>query len=284
VSATFHHDGVDLAVARDGTPGGKPVLLLHGLSGISTTYDDVVRSLDQSLDIYRIDLRGHGRSSRAPGTYSVPFYAADVIAFIDNVIGRPTVLAGHSLSGVITHHVAATRPDLVSAALCEDPPLYFCDQALFDASMFAIVFPMLEKQMIDVQANGAPKAEVMAFVANSPSPAGGIASDHQTAESTAHRADALMLGDPGVWGPAIHGGALSGYDPNARIACPLTILVADEKMGPAFWPDHIEPQRAANPHADISVIAGAPHGIHTHVPATGRYRGYLTDLISSAGQ
>jgi pimeloyl-ACP methyl ester carboxylesterase len=281
-SSTFHHDGVDLAVTRDGTPGGSPVLLLHGLSGISSSYDAVVRSLDQTLDIYRIDLRGHGRSGRAPGTYQVPFYAADVVAFIEQVIARPIVMAGHSLGGVITHHIAATRPDLITAALCEDPPLYFCDQTLFAASMFGTIFPILEKEMIGLQERRATKDEVMAFVANSPSPVGGIAGDHQTAESTASRADALMLGDPGVWGPAIHGGALSGYDPNAAVACALTILLADPNMGPAFWTDHIDWQRAANPHADIVIIKGAPHGISGHIPSSNRYVGFLKDLIATS--
>jgi pimeloyl-ACP methyl ester carboxylesterase len=281
VTSHFHHDGVDLAVTRDGTSGGKAVLLLHGLSGISSSYDAVVRSLDPGLDISRLDLRGHGRSGRAPGTYTVPYYAADVAAFIEQVIGRPTVLAGHSLGGVITHHLAATRPDLVTAALCEDPPLYFCDQALFDASMFGTIFPMLEAEMRKLQARGASKDEVIKFVANSPSPAGGKASDTQTPEATASRADALMLGDPDVWGPAIHGGALSGYDPDAAVRCPLTIMAADPNMGPAFWPDHIERQRAANPHADIPTILGAPHSINGHIPSSNRYLGYLKDLIAS---
>ena len=88
-----------------------------------------------------------GRSDHAPGTYSVPFYTEDVIAFIEEVITKPVVLVGHSLGGVITHNITATRPDLVRSALCEDPPLYFCDQSLFEQSLMAGVFPVLEATM-----------------------------------------------------------------------------------------------------------------------------------------
>jgi pimeloyl-ACP methyl ester carboxylesterase len=157
----FTHDvsieySVDLPTAK-----GGPLLFLHGLSGILSTYDEVVASLaDLGRPIYRLDLRGHGRSERAPGTYSVPFYAADVVAFIESVIGKPVVLVGHSLGGVITHHLAATRPDLIVGALTEDPPLYFCDQSLFDRSMFSQVFPILESQMREIQASGASFEDV----------------------------------------------------------------------------------------------------------------------------
>jgi len=116
----FNHQSLDLAWTRDGSSRAVAVLLLHGLSGISSGYDEVVDDLGASADVFRLDLRGHGRSDHAPGTYSVPFYTEDVIAFIEEVISKPVVLVGHSLGGVITHNITATRPDLVLAALCED--------------------------------------------------------------------------------------------------------------------------------------------------------------------
>jgi pimeloyl-ACP methyl ester carboxylesterase len=277
----FVHDGVGIEYMVDfAAAGGAPLLFLHGLSGASTTYDEVVALLgDLDRPIYRLDLRGHGQSDRAPGTYSVPFYAADVIAFIESVVARPVVLLGHSLGGVITHHIAATRPDLILGALTEDPPLYFCNQELFDRSMFSQVFPILEAQMRELQARGATFDEVRSAVANAPTPWG-------TAETTVFpkgidsRALEMMSADPDVWVPAIKGGALSGYNPDASIACPLTILQADPTMGPAFWSNHVALQQAANPHADIRLIDGAPHGIHTFITGRDRYLQAVRDLVA----
>ena len=65
-----------------------------------------------------------------------------------------------------------------------------------------------------------------------------------------------MLGDPDVWLPAIHGGALSGYDPDARINKPMIILQADPQMGPALFPDHAARQHDVNPEIDIRLIEG----------------------------
>jgi pimeloyl-ACP methyl ester carboxylesterase len=277
----FVHRNIDLDWTRDGSPHAVKVLMLHGLSGISTGYDEVVEQLGDAGDFFRIDLRGHGRSDRAAGTYTVPFYAADVVAFIEEVIGEPAVLVGHSLGGVITHHITATRPDLVLSALCEDPPLYFCDQSLFEQSVFAIVFPALESETRSAQAGGKPREHFVALVADAVMP-WGRAGDNMSARALQSRVDAMMLVDPDVWLPAIHGGALSGYDPDARITKPMIILRADPQMGPALFPDHAARQHAANPDVDMRFIDGAPHGIHSFLRSRERYVEALRDIIREA--
>lgn len=277
----FTHRNTVLEWTRDGSPRATTVLLLHGLSGISTGYDEVVEDLGDDADVFRLDLRGHGRSDHVPDTYTVPFYTADVLAFIEEVITRPVVLIGHSLGGVITHHITATRPDVVRAALCEDPPLYFCDQALFEQSVFATIFPSLEASMRSAQARGEPREHFVSIVADAEMP-WGRAGDHVSERAVQSRADALMLGDPDVWLPAIHGGALSGYDPDARITRPMIILQSDPKMGPALFPDHAERQRASNPKVEIRMIEGAPHAIHSFLSSRGQYVDAVRDIIRQA--
>ncbi|MEP7045746.1 MAG: alpha/beta hydrolase [Ilumatobacteraceae bacterium] len=278
----FNRGDIELEWSRDGSAVATKVLMLHGLSGISTGYDEAVDELGESADVYRVDLRGHGRSDRAPGSYSVPYYSDDVIAFIEEVVGEPVVLIGHSLGGVITHHITATRPDLVLSALCEDPPLYFCDQSLFDQSIMAGVFPVLEANMRAAQADGRPREFYESMVGDAMMP-WGRAGDHMTARALQARVDSLMLGDPDVWVPAIHGGALSGYDPDARISKPMIILQADPTMGPALFPDHATRQHEANPEVEIRLIEGAPHGIHSFQGSKDRYVDGVRDAISRAG-
>jgi esterase len=277
----FTHRNIELEWARHGSPTATKVLMLHGLSGISTSYDEIVEQLGNTADVYRLDLRGHGRSDRATGTYEVPHYSADVVAFIEEVIGEPVALVGHSLGGVITHHITATRPDLVRSALCEDPPLYFCDQSLFELSIFATIFPVLEAEMRAAQTAGKPREFFESMVADAVMP-WGRAGDNMSARAVQSRVDALMLGDPDVWLPAIHGGALSGYDPDARITKPMIMLQADPVMGPALFPDHADKQLAANPEVEVRLIEGAPHGIHSFLTASDRYLDALRDVISRA--
>ena len=277
----FTHQNTVLEWSRDGSPRATKALLLHGLSGISTSYDEVVEQLGVDADVFRLDLRGHGRSDHAAGTYTVPFYTADVVAFIEQVIAEPVVLVGHSLGGVIAHHITATRPDLVRSALCEDPPLYFCDQALFEQSVFATIFPILEAAMRSAQSAGQPREYFVAMVADAVMP-WGRAGDNMSERALQSRVDAMMLADPDVWGPAIHGGALSGYDPDAHIARPMIILQADPQMGPALFPDHAARQHVANPDVEIRLVEGAPHGIHSFLRSSERYVEALGEIIKRA--
>ena len=277
----FTHQNTGLEWVRDGSPRATKVVMLHGLSGISTSYDEVVDELALDADVFRIDLRGHGRSDRSAETYLVPYYTADVVALIEQVIGEPVVLAGHSLGGVITHHITATRPDLVRSALCEDPPLYFCDQELFEQSVFATIFPALEAAMRAAQSAGQPRAYFEAMIADAVMP-WGRAGDGMRGRALQSRVDAMMLADPDVWLPAIHGGALSGYDPNAKITKPMIILQADPQMGPALFPEHAAWQHATNPDVEIRLVDGAPHGIHTYLRSSERYVDALRETIKRA--
>ena len=56
----FNHRDTGLAWTRDGSSRAVAVLLLHGMSGISSGYDEVVDDLGASADVFRLDLRGHG--------------------------------------------------------------------------------------------------------------------------------------------------------------------------------------------------------------------------------
>lgn len=267
----FERAGVGLAYSRSGKPGATPLVLLHGLSGCAATYSEVARAFADRAAVYALDLRGHGHSDRTPGQYNLPNLVGDVVAFLESVVGRPAVVAGHSLGAVTTFALAAARPDLVAAVLCEDPPLFFNDQANFKNSVFGTLFPLVRDHMKRVQASGATPAEVFEILAEQPYPGGGKARDHQTRETLEGRVEAFINCDASVWDPAIEGTFLAGYDPDACISVPMVVLHADPALGPALFPEHAERLKRTNPKARIHLIAGAPHGIRSHRAATAEY-------------
>ena len=57
----------------DGAGEGPPVLLLHGLGSSKRDWEYQTAVLS--------DVRGHGRSSRPPGPYSVAQFAQDAVLF-----------------------------------------------------------------------------------------------------------------------------------------------------------------------------------------------------------
>lgn len=111
----------------EGPDNGPPVVLIHGLGGRWTNWEPVMHGVAGQWHVYAIDLRGHGDSGRVSNGYGFNDYSIEVIEFLRKVVGRPAYLVGHSLGGVTAASVCASAPDLVAAAVLEDPPLYIAD-------------------------------------------------------------------------------------------------------------------------------------------------------------
>jgi len=89
------------------------------------TYEPSIALLQDHFQVFAVDLRGQGRSTRTPGRYTVDNMGNDLVRFIDEVIGRPTIVSGNSSGGVLAAWLAAyAKPGQVRGALCEDPPLF----------------------------------------------------------------------------------------------------------------------------------------------------------------
>jgi pimeloyl-ACP methyl ester carboxylesterase len=107
----FERTGFTTAYAVEGA--GPPVLLIHGVGASLDTWDGVVAALDGRFTTIRLDLRGHGSSSKPPGPYSAALFAEDVRALLDHLgIGRCHV-AGHSLGATVALRLALDAPDRV---------------------------------------------------------------------------------------------------------------------------------------------------------------------------
>ena len=275
--------GLGLAYRESGQHNGPPLLFLHGLSASSATYDEARTSVDATHRVFSLDFRGHGDSDRAPGTYQVPNYGADVAAFIE-WIDQPVSLAGHSLGGAVATYLAGARSDLVAGALLEDPPLYHGDREFFATTIFPEVFETMRDTMRRLHDEGTGRDEVRDMLLAQPTVTGGDLAAEATPATIESRVDAFLACDPSVFDPAITGDAIGGWDPDTPIpgSVPLTLLRADSALQPAFLPgDEARFLRAA-PHTRIVEIVGAPHGIHAFAASTDQYLAELHSLLGRA--
>jgi pimeloyl-ACP methyl ester carboxylesterase len=99
-------------------------LFMHGITGRHETWYELADAIRNGARAIAIDLRGHGRSGHSDGAYRLPDYARDVAALIDGLKLGPVIAIGHSLGGLTALQLAHDRPDLTSALVLEDPPLY----------------------------------------------------------------------------------------------------------------------------------------------------------------
>lgn len=104
-----HLETVSLYYEEQGE--GEPLLLLHGLGsdGRSWAYQRDVFA--EQFRVIVVDVRGHGRSAKPPGPYSVPQFAADIYALLDHLKIDRFHLVGLSMGGMIGFQMAVDQPD-----------------------------------------------------------------------------------------------------------------------------------------------------------------------------
>ena len=104
-------DGIDLYYELHGS--GDPVVLIHGLG---SSVRDWEYQLDAFASAYRVlvyDVRGHGRSAKPPGPYSVPLFARDLGGLLRALDIQRAHLVGISMGGMIALQLAADSPGQV---------------------------------------------------------------------------------------------------------------------------------------------------------------------------
>jgi pimeloyl-ACP methyl ester carboxylesterase len=92
---------------------GEPLVLLHPGHADSRAFEINVPGLSERFRVCRPDGRGHGRTPDVEGPISYDVMADDTIAFIEEVVGGPACVAGHSGGAPVALLVALKRPDLV---------------------------------------------------------------------------------------------------------------------------------------------------------------------------
>lgn len=116
---------VEMNYATVGDPSSPALLLVPGQSESWWGYEAAMPLLAEHFEVFAVDLRGQGRSTRTPGRYTLDNLGNDLVRFLDLVVRRPAIVSGLSSGGVLTAWLSAyAKPGQVTAALYEDPPLF----------------------------------------------------------------------------------------------------------------------------------------------------------------
>jgi pimeloyl-ACP methyl ester carboxylesterase len=92
---------------------GDPLVLLHGGLVDARFFALNVAALSAEFHVYTPERRGHGHTPDAEGPITYQLMADDTIAFLEQVVGAPADLLGHSDGAFIAMLVAMQRPELV---------------------------------------------------------------------------------------------------------------------------------------------------------------------------
>jgi 3-oxoadipate enol-lactonase len=92
---------------------GTPLLLIHGLGSSGIDWDAQTAALAVDYQVIAPDLRGHGRSPRPAGPWSMRDFADDLLALLDRLGIESAHVMGLSLGGGIAFQLAVQAPQRV---------------------------------------------------------------------------------------------------------------------------------------------------------------------------
>ena len=110
-----HHYHVDVSGS------GFPIILLHGFTGDTSTWQVLRHSLETSFQVIAIDIIGHGKSDKPSKV--TPYYmenvARDIIHVMDSLSLRQAHLLGYSMGGRLALYLGLYYPDRFSSLILE---------------------------------------------------------------------------------------------------------------------------------------------------------------------
>ncbi|HEY3143913.1 MAG TPA: alpha/beta fold hydrolase [Acidimicrobiales bacterium] len=111
-------NGTRLNVIEEGA--GQPVLFLHGLGGSWREWQPQIDGLSDDYRCIAVEHRGHGRSERTHGRYSIDLFADDAAALCSVLEVSRAHVVGLSMGGMIAQSLALRYPQLVASLVLID--------------------------------------------------------------------------------------------------------------------------------------------------------------------
>lgn len=277
---------IELNVTENGLPSAPPILLLHGITSHSGTWDWLVPDLAEHFRVLSLDFRGHGKSDRAAEQYLSSGYISDAVTVLEQVAGQPAIVMGHSLGGATTAALAQRHPELLKAAIMEDPALGLggSGKPALEGNSLLTSFKLMRESVPRLQASGITVNRLVDILAATPSASGETFGDILHASGIEQMAESMLKVDASVLDPVLTSNIEAFLNPAVPLAVPSLIVCADPAK-----PDALASPELANAFADISpatevfVVEGAGHLIHDELVSRDTFRKTALDFLHRHG-
>ncbi|HEX4914777.1 MAG TPA: alpha/beta hydrolase, partial [Vicinamibacterales bacterium] len=108
-------NGLRIHYAECGDVRGTPVVFVHGWPDSWFSFSRVLPLLPATMRLVAFDQRGFGESDQPDSAYTIPGFAADLVAFLDALAIDRAVLVGHSYGSFVARRAAIVAPERVAA-------------------------------------------------------------------------------------------------------------------------------------------------------------------------
>ena len=240
---------------------GPAVVLIHGLGSSTRDWERQIGPLSRSWRFIAIDLRGHGRSDKPPGPYSLSDFAGDVAAVIDHLGVGPVPVVGISLGGMTAFQLAADRPELVSRLMAVNalPSFDVAELGRLQVALRKLVTQFLGMEKI---------AEILAPK---------LFPDEDMAEEREMLIERWAQNDKRAYQAAFQ--AILDWpgvaEEMARFSKPILVVASDQDYTPV---ESKQPHVEAMPTARMVVIENAHHAVPVERPQ--RFNEVLSEFLA----
>lgn len=102
--------GIDYTLHAAKKNGAPRLALIHSLALDRSIWDGVVREIAGDMHVLAYDCRGHGKSDKPAGPYTVEQYAHDLAALFDHIEWTSAAVAGCSMGGMVAEAFGGLYP------------------------------------------------------------------------------------------------------------------------------------------------------------------------------
>jgi pimeloyl-ACP methyl ester carboxylesterase len=141
-------------------PEAPLVVFVHGLGGSTVDWAALAPALTPAAQVLGFDLVGHGRTPGTARPADLRSHQEHLAAFLRQRGGRPAILVGNSMGGLVSLLQAAREPSSVSGLVLLDPALPVArDRApdpLVAATFASYLVPVLAGQLLALRRRRIP--------------------------------------------------------------------------------------------------------------------------------
>ncbi len=227
----------------EGPESGPPLVLLHGLSRDYRSFSVLLPELSHRFHIFVLDLRGHGRTDHAPGSYRISEFAEDVTEFVRTRFPSGAAIFGHSLGAMVAMHVAASGNCVVKALILGDTMI---TPENFRRSLYAPLFRQLYELLQHTQSHAALAAAMGKILIPVPGLNEPVRIEElpgNTSEALAEWAHCALQTDPDAIAMTVDGRAFEDWKPHEilpRISCPTLLLQGNPELDALLSDDDVK--------------------------------------------
>ena len=243
---------------------GEPLLFLHGLGSSSAGWQLQRQVFAAQYQMITPDIRGHGRSGKPPGPYSMSLFAADTVGLLDALDVPAVHVVGLSLGGMIGFQMAVDYPERVLSLTAVNagpevvPRTFKEKRAIWQRQLLVNLFSM-ERIAETLGARLFPEPE--------------------QAELRQMAVEGFAANDKATYKAAT--GAILGWSVRDRlgeIRCPVLLIASDKDYTPVSAK---EVYLAEIPAARLVVIENSRHAVPIDQPAA--FNAAVGEFLASVG-